>query len=396
MTNPQFWDELNADVTGLQETGIVEVALHGWGKEGLVPMWFGESDTKTPDFICDAAAKAMREGRTFYTDQRGIKPLRESLSRYHKRYFDVDLSGEEVTLVNSGMFALHLAMDILISPGDEVVVLGPIWPNIYSSVKYHGAVSKHVSLELKEDGFELDLDKLFSAVTDKTKAIFINSPGNPSGWMMELEQMREVLEFARSRGIWIIADEVYHHLVFDREVAPSFLQVAERDDRVIAINSFSKSWYMTGWRMGWMVHPPSLVSQISKIVQITTSGVPEFLQMAAIAALDDGDHVIKDLKQTVMTARDITFDKLESWPGVTCVRPKAAFYAFFKVDGMKDSVEMCKRIIDEANVGLAPGSAFGPSGGDYIRLCYALKEPTLREGLERLEAVLGEGSDQAR
>jgi len=396
MSGISILDDVRRDVAELEETGIVKVALHGWDKPGLIPMWFGEGDRVTPAFICDAAAEALRKGETFYTDQRGILPLRQSLAGYTKRTFGVEVSTDEVSLVTAGMSALYLAMDMLIEPGDEVIAVGPVWPNIYSTVEVHGGVVRHASIDLVDGEWRLDLDRLFALANDKTKAIFVNSPGNPTGWMMESDEQRALMDFARARGIWVIADEVYHQLVFDRDVAPSFLQVANRDDRLLVVNSFSKSWLMTGWRLGWLTHPAALAPTIAKLVQITTSGVPQFLQRAAITAIEDGDHVIQDLRARCKLGRDLVFDRLESWPKLKLARPKAAFYAFFAVDGMTDSVEFAKRIIDEANVGLAPGSAFGPAGEGYLRLCFAASEATLTRGLDALEPILGAGKDQRR
>lgn len=396
MSGTSILDDLRRDVAELEETGIVKVALHGWDKPGLIPMWFGEGDQTTPAFICDAAAEALRRGETFYTDQRGIAPLRHALAAYTRRTFGVEVGTDEVSLVTAGMSALYLAMDMLIEPGDEVIAVGPVWPNIYSTVEVHGGVVRHASIELVDGEWRLDLDRLFALANDRTKAIFVNSPGNPTGWMMESDEQRALMDFARARGIWVIADEVYHQLVFDRDVAPSFLQVANRDDKLLVVNSFSKSWLMTGWRLGWLTHPAALAPTIAKLVQITTSGVPQFLQRAAIVAIEDGDHVIQDLRARCKAGRDLVFDRLESWPKLRLARPKAAFYAFFAVDGVTDSVEFAKKIIDEANVGLAPGSAFGPAGEGYIRLCFAASEATLARGLDALEPILGAGADQRR
>ncbi|MEP3112365.1 pyridoxal phosphate-dependent aminotransferase [Nisaea sp.] len=380
---------MNPLVENLEETGIVEVAQHGWDRQGLIPLWFGEGDLPTPAFITDAAADAMRRGETFYTDQRGILDLRKEIAAYMNRTFDIALDTDRVSLTTGGMSSLAFAMQMILAPGDEVLVIGPIWPNIYSTVEINGGVSTHVSLSLRDDDWHLDMDELFAAVTDKTKAIFVNSPGNPTGWMIEQEQQQQILDFARERGIWIIADEVYHQLVFDREVAPSFLQIAEPDDRLFVINSFSKSWMMTGWRLGWLTHPASLGPTVAKLVQIVTSGVPQFLHRGAIVAMRDGDHVIKDLRERSLKGRDIVFDRLDVWPRISSARPKAAFYAFFTVDGMTDSVAACKEIIDKCNVGLAPGSAFGPSGEGYLRLCYASAPERLTAAMDSLEGMLG-------
>ena len=396
MTVRALHGALRRSVADLEETAIVDVATYGWGRDDLVPLWFGEGDQPTPDFIARSAADALMAGETFYTDQRGIQELRDELVDYMHRIFDVPLSTDHVSLVTAGMSGLYLVMNMLIDQGDEVVVTGPVWPNIYSTVQVQGGVVRHVSIELTANGWSLDLDALFAAVTDRTKAIFINSPGNPTGWLMEADEQAAVMAFARDRGIWVVADEVYHQLVFDRDVAPSFLQVARPEDRLIVVNSFSKSWLMTGWRLGWLTHPPELAPVVAKLVQITTSGVPQFLQRGAITALRDGDRVISDLRARCLVGRDLVFDRLEAWPMVRAARPKAAFYAFFAVDGMDDSVAFAKRLIDETNVGLAPGAAFGPAGEGYLRICFAAGTDTLTKGLDRLETVLGVGATQQR
>jgi aspartate aminotransferase len=380
---------LRGAVNDLQETGIVDVAKHGWGRQGLIPLWFGEGDVPTPKFISDAAHEALQRGETFYTDQNGIEDLRSALRAYNKRMFDVDLSDARITLTNSGMMAIALSMQMLVEPGDEVVVVGPVWPNIYSTIELNEGVATHATVRLTDNGWHLDMDELFGVVTERTKAIFLNSPGNPTGWIIPPEDQVRLLDFARERNIWIISDEVYHTLVFDRPVASSMLQIARPDDKVIAVNSFSKSWLMTGWRMGWMVHPEGLSETIAKLIQISTSGVPPFIQHAGLAALAGGDEVIADLRTRCQAGRDIVFDRLDKWPRVRATRPNGAFYAFFAVEGMTDSVEFCKELIDRCNVGLAPGSAFGPSGEGYLRLCYASTPEKLRQAMDALESVIG-------
>jgi aspartate aminotransferase len=380
---------LRASVTSLPETDIVSVSTYGWDRQGLIPLWFGEGDVPTPNFISDAAHEALARGETFYTDQNGIADLRHALRVYNKRTFDADLSDDRITVTNSGMMAISLAIQMLVEAGDEVVVIGPVWPNIYSTIEVNQGVVTHATIRLSEEGWSLDLDEVFAVVTGRTKAIFLNSPGNPTGWIMPEADQARLLDFARERDIWILSDEVYHTLVFDRPVAFSMLQLAQPHDKVIAINSFSKSWLMTGWRMGWMVHPEGLSPTIAKMIQISTSGVPQFIQRAGIAALTGGDEVIKDLRTRCQTGRDIVFDRLKTWPRVRATRPNGAFYAFFAVDGVTDSLSFCKELIDRCNVGLAPGSAFGPSGEGYLRLCYASTPDKLQQAMDALETVIG-------
>ncbi|MED5472986.1 MAG: pyridoxal phosphate-dependent aminotransferase [Pseudomonadota bacterium] len=389
MGSPFDFSSLSTTVNDLPETNIVEVARYGWGRQGLIPLWFGEGDVPTPAFISDACHKSMIEGDTFYTDQNGITELREELIEYNKRTFDIRLNQDRVTVTNSGMMAITMVMQALLNPGDEVVVIGPVWPNIYSAISINRGIPTHASITLQDNAWILDLKDVFAAISASTKAIFLNSPGNPTGWIMPEEDQKELLNFCREKGIWIVSDEVYHSLVFDRPVANSILKYASPNDMVISVNSFSKSWLMTGWRMGWIVHPVGLSETFAKLIQISTSGVPAFIQKAGIAALSKGDQVVSDLRDRCQIGRDIVFDYLEQWPRVRCMRPKGAFYAFFSVEGMENSLEFCKMLIDKCNVGLAPGSAFGPGGEGFLRLCFASTPDKLNEAMKALGKEIG-------
>ena len=389
MGSPFDFSSLSTTVNDLPETNIVEVARYGWGRQGLIPLWFGEGDVPTPAFISDACHESMIEGDTFYTDQNGITELREELIEYNKRTFDIRLNQDRVTVTNSGMMAITTVMQALLNPGDEVVVIGPVWPNIYSAISINRGIATHASITLQDNAWILDLKDVFAAISASTKAIFLNSPGNPTGWIMPEEDQKELLNFCREKGIWIVSDEVYHSLVFDRPVANSILKYASPNDKVISVNSFSKSWLMTGWRMGWIVHPVGLSETFAKLIQISTSGVPAFIQKAGIVALSKGDQVVSDLRDRCQIGRDIVFDYLEQWPRVRCMRPKGAFYAFFSVEGMENSLEFCKTLIDKCNVGLAPGSAFGPGGEGFLRLCFASTPDKLNEAMKALGKEIG-------
>ena len=389
MGSPFDFSSLSSTVNDLSETNIVEVARYGWGRQGLIPLWFGEGDVPTPAFISDACHESMIKGDTFYTDQNGITELREELIEYNKRTFDIRLNQDRVTVTNSGMMAITIVMQALLNPGDEVVVIGPVWPNIYSAISINRGIATHASITLQDNAWILDLKDVFAAISASTKAIFLNSPGNPTGWIMPEEDQKELLNFCREKGIWIVSDEVYHSLVFDRPVANSILKYASPNDKIISVNSFSKSWLMTGWRMGWIVHPVGLSETFAKLIQISTSGVPAFIQKAGIAALSKGDQVVSDLRDRCQIGRDIVFDYLEQWPRVRCMRPKGAFYAFFSVEGMENSLEFCKTLIDKCNVGLAPGSAFGPGGEGFLRLCFASTPDKLNEAMKALGKEIG-------
>ena len=385
---------LSASLSGaiardLSETPIAEVSMSVFGDPDVVPLWFGESDLVTPDFVRDAAAKGLAAGETFYTWQRGTPEIRAALSAYTERLYGIECSPERVSLTTGGMQAILLVCQLLLDPGDNVVIVSPIWPNITSAAHLVRAETRYVALDRKPDGtWKLDLQKLFDTVNDRTRAIFVNSPGNPTGWTMSTEEQRAVLEFARKRGIWIMADEVYARLIYTRPVAPSFLELAGPDDPVLVLNSFSKPWAMTGWRLGWLTHPASLGDQIAKLVQINTSGVPAFLQRGAIAALEKGDDFVRQMVDRCRAGGELVFQRLSALPRVTVARPEAAFYSFFSVDGVTDTMAFCKKLAKEYKVGTAPGEAFAAGGQGNIRLCFASSAERLSKGLDRIEDAI--------
>ncbi len=373
----------------LSETPISEVAMTVFGDPDVVPMWFGESDLVTPDYVRDAAARGLQAGETFYTWQRGIPELRAALSAYTSRLYGIDCPADRISVTTGGMQAILLSCQLLLDPGDNVVIVSPIWPNITSAARLVRAEPRYVALDRGADGgWSLDLQKLFDTVDARTRAIFVNSPGNPTGWTMTSEEQRALLDFARKRGIWIMADEVYARLIYTRPVAPSFLEVAGPDDPVLVLNSFSKPWAMTGWRLGWLTHPAGLGDQFAKLVQINTSGVPGFLQRGGIAALEKGDAFVDEMVARCRAGGELVFQRLSALPRVRIARPEAAFYAFFSVDGVTDTMAFCKTLAKEYKVGLAPGEAFGPGGQGNIRLCFASGAERLSRGLDRIEAAI--------
>jgi len=372
----------------LSESRIAQVALYGRGRAGLIPLWFGEGDVPTPDFISDAAHQAMRDGFVFYSDNRGLPDLRESLARYLGRVHGKPVDMERIVVTSSGMAAIMMALQAIIDPGDEVAIVAPVWPNAFAAVEVMNGKPVEVPLTLGNAGWSLDLERLFAACGPRTRAIFINTPGNPTGWVMPLDDMRRVMDFAKSRGIWVISDEVYSRIVYDRPAAPSFLEFAEPDDPLIVVNSFSKNWCMTGWRMGWTVAPAHLTPVFAKLIQFNYSGTPPFVQKAGVAAVERGEEVITALVDRCRQGRAIVQAALERLPRVRLAPMNGAFYAFFQVDGMTDSLEFAKRLVDEANVGLAPGSAFGASGEGWLRLCFASSPALLEEAMARLSRAL--------
>jgi aspartate aminotransferase len=386
---PGLGVSLSGPIAELRETPIAEVSMSVFGDPEVVPLWFGEGDLVTPDFVRDAAAKGLQAGETFYTWQRGLPELRAALGAYTERLYGIECPTDRISVTTGGMQAILLCCQLLLDPGDNIVIVSPIWPNITSATKLMRGEPKYVALDRQPDGrWTLDLQKLFDAVDDRTRAIFVNSPGNPTGWTMTSDEQAAVLAFARKRGLWVMADEVYARLIYTRPVAPSFLEQAAPDDALLVLNSFSKPWAMTGWRVGWLTHPAHLGDQFAKLVQINTSGVPAFLQRGAIVALEKGDGFVAQMVERCRAGGEQVFQRLSGHPRITIARPEAAFYAFFAVDGVEDTLSFCKSLAKDYKVGLAPGEAFGPGGQGNLRLCFASGADRLSKGLDRIEAAI--------
>jgi aspartate/methionine/tyrosine aminotransferase len=385
---------IRSTILHLEQNGIDRVAMLGLGDPGIIPLWFGESDLVTPDFIRDAAKEALDQGRTFYTGARGIMPLREAIRAFHARTTQTDIALERITVPGAAMLAVVTALQCVIETGDNVVCVSPVWPNIFQAAKMTGAEIKFARLEEEWNAspprWRLDLAKLFAACDARTKAIFIASPGNPTGWVMSRDEQNAVLEFARKHAIAIISDEVYGTLVYDGAVhAPSFLQIAGPDDAVFAINSFSKPWAMTGWRIGWLVHPQSLDEQMYVMSAANNTGATTFAQWGALAALSPrGDAFRAEMLARCRTGRDVVEGFLRVQNRIRWIKPDGAFYGFLQIEGLKNSLEFASGLVHGAKVGVAPGSAFGPeddaASDAYVRICFAQDPKLLEEGLSRL------------
>ena len=391
MESPFKLAPIRPEILAIETQQIMQVSTLAMDDPDVIAMWYGESDVTTPAFICDAASEALRRGQTFYTHKWGIPRLRETLATYTGGLYGVNIATDRVTVTSSGMTGIMMLMQALVGAGDNILLIDPIWPNGGSAAQVMGGEVRRVSLEANRQGdWHLHLEKLIAAADDRTRMIFVNSPGNPTGWMMESDQQKAILDFCRARGIWIVADEVYGRLVYERRVAPSFLEIAEPDDPIVVVNSFSKSWAMTGWRMGWLTHPVSLTEKIGDLVEYNTSGTPEFLQEAGIVAVRDGEDTVAAMVERCRAGRDTASQRLFAMPRVIYSPPAAAFYAFFKVDGMENSLDFAKRLATEFKVGVAPGTAFGPSGEGWLRLCFAQSPERIDEAMSRLERALAE------
>lgn len=384
-----FLDSVRSEARSAPPSGIAAVSSYGRGRPGLIPLWVGEGDLPTPAFISEVAERALRDGETFYTWQGGIPDLREALARYHTRHFGRQFSAEEFLVVGGGMQAIQLALQATAGAGDEVIYLSPAWPNFPAAAEVAGARAVAVPLQRGSNGWACDVERLAAAVTERSRAIFINSPANPTGWTADKATLQGILELARRRNLWIIADETYTLFHYDGRRAASFLDVMQPEDRVLFVNTFSKNWAMTGWRVGWIGTHPSLQTVFENLIQYSTSGVAQFMQRGAVAALDEGDAFVASQIAKARQSRDIVCDILGRTGRAHFAVPAGAFYLFFSIDGVSESRGAAMQIIDQANVGLAPGSAFGPDGEGYFRLCFLRRPDQIEEAARRLAGWIG-------
>ena len=382
--------QINKSVAKLPESQIRQIMELGRNIEGVIPFWFGEGDEPTPEFIKQAAVQALHDDKTFYVPNNGVPELRQAIAEYMSALYGRQLGEDRITVSTSGMHGIMLAYQTILDPGDKVVIIGPIWPNAVHAAEVLGARTEIVALREVNGEWKIDLEALFAALGNGAKALFINSPNNPTGWMAERGELEAIFAFCRQHGIWMVSDDVYARLVYDgRTLAPSVVELAEPDDRVIIINSFSKSWNMTGWRLGWLTAPPDLLLSLAKLTEYNIAGPATFVQHAGIVALREGEAHVARSRSAFEERRDLVYRRLSALNRIGMVKPKGAFYAFFSVEGETDSLALTKRLLHDAGVGLAPGTAFGDVGEGYLRLCFAASSALLNEAIDRLERVLG-------
>jgi aspartate/methionine/tyrosine aminotransferase len=376
-------------IEALPGSKIRIVANAGLARSDVLPFWFGESDEVTPEPIRHAAAQSLARGETFYSHNLGLIELRTAIAAYcTKLHRPVDV--DRVAVTSSGVTGLMLAMQMLLNPGDEVVAVVPVWPNLTAQPAILGARVVRVALRPYDGAWQLDIDELLARVTAQTRVLLVNSPNNPTGWTLTRAEQQLLLDHCRSTGTWIVADEVYERLNFDgAAAAPSFLDIAEPDDRVLVVGSFSKSFLMTGWRLGWLVLPRGCIDSAAKLLEFNSSCAPVFIQRGGIAAMTMADDFVPGLQVRLMHCRDRLLDGLLALPGVRVARPVAGLYAFFRVEGEDDSLALAKQLVADHGLGLAPGSAFGDEGEGWLRWCFASRDPArLDDGLTRLSAAL--------
>ena len=377
----------------LQGSLIREIANAGMGRPDVLAFWFGESDEVTPEVIRRAAIESIERGETFYSQNLGLPELREEIARYMSSQHP-PIQAQRIVVTSGGVNGLMLAAQALVDAGDEVVVVTPVWPNLVAQPAIMGATVRCVALAPVDGAWTLDMDKLLAAVTPRTRLLVLNAPNNPTGWTLTRAEQQRILDHCRATGTWLLADEVYERLYFEpggNGCAPSFLDVARVDDRLVVTHSFSKSFLMTGWRLGWLVVPAALTDAIGKLIEFNTSCASVFTQRAALAALAHRDAITPAIVAHLKTCRDTLVPLLAAIPGVRVAMPRGGMYAFFKIEGFDDSLDAARRLVTEAGLGLAPGAAFAPESAGWLRWCFAARDTgRLVEGVRRLRAWLAE------
>ncbi len=358
--------------------------------EGVIPLWFGEGDLVTPGFIRDAAKRALDAGRTFYVpNMRGTAGLTAALSAYQTRLHGRPIGVERSTVTPGGMQAVALALELVVETGTNAVYVTPQWPNIHNAIHVAGGEPRPCPLVLRDNRWTLDIDHVAALCDARTRAIVFSSPANPTGWTATPDDLRALLALSRERGIWIIADEVYGRLYFDADVAPSMLRIAEPDDLVMCVNSFSKAWAMTGFRLGWLTHPAAVADQLGAMTQYLNSGTADFVQEAGATAITDGEGFVADIRERCRSGVALTHARLAATPGIRLTEaPKGGMYAFFQIDGMPNARTACLHVLEHARVGLAPGELFGDAGAGWLRMCVCRDAGQLGTALDRMADAL--------
>jgi len=375
-------------IQSLESSPIRKIANTAIGKKDIIPLYFGETDIPTPSFISQAMKNALDAGQTFYSANQGVPELVNIVSKYtsslHKNY----IAPSRIMITSAGMNALMITSEALINPKDKVICITPVWPNFMRCIEIMGGEVIEIPLIYSDanNTWKLNIEEIKKHIKD-VKAIYINSPNNPTGWMINLQEQMEILELCRKNKTWIISDEVYERIVYDRNVAPSFLDLTDENDLLIVANSFSKSWAMTGWRLGWMVIPENLLSIFEKLNEYNVASPSSPAQYAGITAISEGEDFLKKMIYNFKISRELVMNRLSDFSRITLPLPEAAFYAYFKIEDITDSEKFCLETLDKTGVGLAPGTSFGKGGDSWVRLCYAKSPDLLNQAFDKLKPV---------
>ncbi len=379
---------IRPELTAVPESPLVQIATLAEAMPGSIKLCYGESDMPTPSFITEAAHRAALEGHTFYTHIAGYEALRQAIGTKVRQLHSVDYAENEVAVTVGASMAIFAAVRACIGAGDNAVIVSPAYAIYANAVTLCGGESRFAPLANAEGGFALDVDRIRALVDRNTRLLMVNSPSNPTGWMITREEQAALLELAEAHDLRILADEVYERITYEVDVAPSFARLAGDKERLIIANSFSKTYCMTGWRLGWAQASAAMIRAMTTGVEFMTSNASAPVQQAGIAALRDGDTYVAELRTHFAARRQQVVGALSEIPGIRLAMPHGSFFAFFTVDGVTDSASFALELLRETGVALAPGSAFGPGGEPFVRLCFASSEETMTESLRRIQGIL--------
>ncbi len=379
---------MRPELSSVVESPLVQIATAAEAMPGSIKLCYGESDLPTADFICRAADEAARAGHTFYTHTAGAPELREAIADKIRELQGVSYRPSEVMATVGGTMAIHVALRALVGTGDNAVIISPAYAIYVNSVLMSGGEPRQVPLAADGARFSLDLDRVERAIDANTRVVVVNSPSNPTGWMMTADEQRGLAAIAARHAIVVLSDEVYERLTFDTVIASSMARWIDDKDRLIVVNSFSKTYSMTGWRLGWAQASDTIIRTLYKAAEFITSNPTSIVQQAGIVALRDGEACVRDLRAHYAARRAQVSAALRTLPGVILPEPRGAFYAFPRLAGVTDSTMFAADLLRSTGVAIAPGAAFGPSGEGSIRICFAAGEATMTEALGRLAGYL--------
>jgi aspartate aminotransferase len=362
--------------------GQLAEQLRAEGKE-VLNFTLGEPDFRTPKHICDAAKQAMDLGYTHYTSSAGITELREEIAKKIREDNKVDASVDKVIVTPGGKQAIYEVMMSLLDDGDEVLLLEPSWVTFEAAVKLAGGQPRWVK-RLEEA--LLTYEALESVTSDKTKLLVINSPNNPAGYVLNDNELKAVADFAVEHDLLVLSDEIYEKILYGRRHT-SIASIGDMQERTLIINGFSKTYAMTGWRIGYAIAPPEILKGMLKIQQHSVSCTSSISQYAALAALRESQDCVAEMVAEFKRRRDVIVKRLNAM-GLHCVNPEGAFYAFVNTSGHGDGVAFTERLLNEAYIVVTPGSAFGRAGKDYVRFSFAASMEDIVEGLDRIEKMI--------
>lgn len=378
-----------SSVLQVPRSRIREIADIAFSMKDVLKLHFGESNLPTPQYIRDAATEAMNTGYTFYTENAGLPSLRRAIADQYHRIHDFELDpSSEIVVTASGVQALNVAIRCALNPDDEALILTPAWPNGSAIVRMFSAVPHEIPLILRGRRYEIDFDRLESKVSSRTKLLIYTSPSNPLGWVASSSDQTRLLEFCRRHRLWLLADEVYERLYYRGTTAPSILKKCSREDAVIVVQSFSKAYCMTGWRLGWLVARRDLTLKATELNEFIISHAPAMAQKAAETALRQGEKEIAAMKDRYWENLNFCSQALVTMRRVVLPEPEGAFYLFPRIEAAADSFEFCRTLLLQARVALAPGVAFGAGGEGSVRICYAADRGVLEPAMARLGEFL--------